>query len=144
MLYFAFVLLQNHSKCNSYFIFYKISRFNCCQNYKWIYQTFTLYFNHVPRKVNKRDIFEIGLIPHSSRIEILQIVPVAYAENFHVGGVWVRIIWWSFVFGWRCLWSHNLTSFPRFQTNVLAKFVDTIMHIFLHPLPLFHVSLHWI
>jgi len=68
---------------------------------------------------------------------------VAYVENFH-GGFWVSIVWWSFVFGLRCLWRHNLTSFPRFQTNVLAKFVDIIMHIFLHPLPLFHVALHWI
>ena len=68
--------------------------------------------------------------------------PVAYAENFH-GGFWFRVIRWSFVFGVRCLWRHNLTSCPCFQTNVLAKFVDIIMHIFLHALPLFHVSLHW-
>jgi len=27
---------------------------------------------------------------------------VAYAENFH-GGFWFRVIWWSFVFGVRCL-----------------------------------------
>ena len=48
---------------------------------------------------------------------------VAYAENFH-GGVWFKVIWWLFVFGVRCLWRHNLTSFPCLQTNVLAKFVD--------------------
>jgi len=36
-------------------------------------------------------------------------------------GVWFRVIWWSF--GVRCLWRHNLTSLPCFQTNVLAKFV---------------------
>jgi len=35
---------------------------------------------------------------------------------------WFRVIWWSF--GVCCLWCHNLTSFPCFQTNVLAKFVD--------------------
>jgi len=29
-------------------------------------------------------------------------VSVAYAENFH-GGVWLRVIWWLFVFGVRCL-----------------------------------------
>jgi len=69
--------------------------------------------------------------------------PVAYAENFHRGG-WLRVIWWLFAFGVRCLLRHYLTSFTCFQTNVLAKFVDVIMHIFLHPLPLFHVSLHWI
>ena len=69
--------------------------------------------------------------------------PVAYAKSF-MGGVWLRVVWWLFVYGLRCLWRHNLTSFPCFQTNVLAKFVDIIMHIFLHPLPLFHVSLHWI
>jgi len=65
-------------------------------------------------------------------------------RKFSWGGVWLRVIWWSFVFGVRCLWRHNLTSFPCFQTNVLAKFVDVIMHVFIHPLPLFHVSLHWI
>ena len=43
-------------------------------------------------------------------------------------GGWFRVIWWSFV---RCLWRHNLTSFPCFQTNVLAKFVD-IKCIFLY------------
>jgi len=31
-------------------------------------------------------------------------------------------IWWSFVFGVRCFWRHNLTSYSCFQ----AKFVDTI------------------
>ena len=30
--------------------------------------------------------------------------------------------WWSFVFGVRCLWRHNLTSYSCFQ----AKFVDII------------------
>jgi len=68
---------------------------------------------------------------------------VTYAENFHGGGVCFRVIWWSFVFGVRCLWRQNLTSCPCFQTNILAKFVDKIMHIFLHALPLFHMSLHW-
>jgi len=56
---------------------------------------------------------------------------VAYAENFHGGGFWFRVIWWSFVFGVRCLRRHSLTSFRCFQTNVLAKFVD-IKCIFLH------------
>ena len=55
------------------------------------------------------------------------LLTVAYAENFH-GGVWFRVIWWSF--GVRCLWRHNLTSFSCFQTNVLAKFVDIICIFF--------------
>jgi len=38
----------------------------------------------------------------------------------------IQCICWSFVFGVRCLSRHNLTSFPCFQTNILAKFVDTI------------------
>jgi len=54
---------------------------------------------------------------------------VAHAENFH-GGFWFMVIWWSFVFGVRCLWRHNLTSFSCFQTNVLAKFVDIICIFF--------------
>jgi len=44
-----------------------------------------------------------------------------------MGGFWFRVIWWSFV---RCLWRHNLTSLPCFQTNVLAKFVDIICTFF--------------
>ena len=50
---------------------------------------------------------------------------MAYAENFH-GGVSFGGIWSSFAFGVRSLWRHNLTSYSCFQTNVLAKFVDTI------------------
>jgi len=65
-------------------------------------------------------------------------------QKIFMGGFWFRVIWWSFVFGVRYLWRHNLTSFPCFQTNVLATFLDIVMHIFLHPLPLFHVALHWI
>jgi len=44
-----------------------------------------------------------------------------------MGGFWFRVIWWSFA---RCLWRHNLTSFPCFQTNVLAKFVDILCIFF--------------
>jgi len=33
--------------------------------------------------------------------------------------------WWSLLLDIRCLWRHNMTSFSRLQTNVLAKFVDT-------------------
>ena len=40
------------------------------------------------------------------------------------------VTWWSFVFGVRCLWRHNLASCPYFQTNVLAKFVDIICIFF--------------
>ena len=41
---------------------------------------------------------------------------------------------WSYgghLLGVRCLWRHNLTSYLCYQTNVLAKFVDTIV-IFFH------------
>ena len=51
-------------------------------------------------------------------------------RKFSLGGSWFRIIWWLFVFGVWCLWHHNLTSFPCFQTNVLAKFVDIICIFF--------------
>jgi len=66
--------------------------------------------------------------------------PEAYAENFLGGGLvqghMVVICIWCALF--------VTSQFDvMFQTNVLAKFVDIIMHIFLHALPLFHVSLHW-
>jgi len=41
-------------------------------------------------------------------------------------GVSFSGIWWSFIFGVRCLWRHNLMPYPCFQTNVLVKFVDII------------------
>jgi len=44
-------------------------------------------------------------------------------QKILMGGGWFKVIWWLFVFGVHCLWRHNLTSFPCFQTNVLAKFV---------------------
>ena len=50
---------------------------------------------------------------------------VAYAENFHGGGFGS-----SFVFSVCCLWRHNLTSFPCFRANILAKFVDIICIFF--------------
>ena len=43
----------------------------------------------------------------------------------------------SFAFSVRCLWRHNLTSFPCFQTNVLAKFVDIICMFFYTHSPYF-------
>jgi len=46
-------------------------------------------------------------------------------------------ICWSFVFGVRCLWRHNLTSYSCFQTNVLAKFVDIICIFFYTRSPYF-------
>jgi len=48
-------------------------------------------------------------------------VAVAYAENYY-GGSSFSGRWWSFVFGVRCLWRHNLMSYSCFQ----AKLVDTI------------------
>jgi len=37
-----------------------------------------------------------------NRCRLEEVVPVAYTENFH-GGVSFSGIWWSFVFGERCL-----------------------------------------
>jgi len=34
-------------------------------------------------------------------------------------------VWWSLLLDIRCLWRHNMMSYSRLQTNVLAKFVDT-------------------
>jgi len=47
-----------------------------------------------------------------------------------------------FVFGVRCLWRHNLTSYSCFQTNILVKFVDTIYTFFYTHSP--YLLLHWI
>jgi len=55
--------------------------------------------------------------------------PVAYAENFYEGASFCGL-WWSFVFGVRCLWRHNLKSNSFFQTNVLAEIVDIICMLF--------------
>jgi len=38
------------------------------------------------------------------------IAPVAHAENVH-GRVSFSGIWWSFVFGVRCWWRRNMTSY---------------------------------
>jgi len=64
------------------------------------------------------------------------IATVPYAENFD-WGVSFSGIWWSFVNGLRGLWHHNLTSYSCFQTNVLAKFVDTICIFFSTHCPYF-------
>jgi len=58
-------------------------------------------------------------------------------QKIFMGGVWFRVIWWSFVFGVRCLWRQNLTSYSCFQTNVLAKFVDKICIFFYTHSPYF-------
>jgi len=55
--------------------------------------------------------------------------PVAYAENFHGGGS-LSGMRWPFLFRVRCLRRHNCTSYSCFQTNVLAKFVDTMCIFF--------------
>jgi len=34
-------------------------------------------------------------------------------------------IWWRLLLDIRCLWRHNMTTYSRLHTNVLAKFVDT-------------------
>jgi len=33
-------------------------------------------------------------------------------------------VWWPLLLHIHCLWHHNMTSYTRLQTNVLAKFVD--------------------
>jgi len=43
-------------------------------------------------------------------------------QKIFMGRVSFSCIWWSFVFGVRFLWRHNLTSYSCFQ----AKFVDII------------------
>jgi len=68
--------------------------------------------------------------------------PVAYAEKFH-GGFSFSGIWWSFVFGVRSLWRHNLMSYSCFQTNVLAEFVDiTGIFFYRHSLVLCVIALN--
>jgi len=68
-------------------------------------------FTHVDRKGFKGNLLEnLNLIFvmvrwYNERISCSR--SVAYAENFHEGGPFSGI-WWSFVFGVRCLWRHNL------------------------------------
>jgi len=93
-------------------------------------------FQSEPAKINKGQLRQQALLTYNLK---------KIAENFwstesnaETSGVsrkfsWgrcFRVIWWSFLFGVRCLWRHNLTSFPCFQTNVLAKFVDIICTFF--------------
>jgi len=47
-------------------------------------------------------IYKLALLFTRDTLTPLQMQSVAYAGNFH-GGVWLRVIWWSFVFGLRCL-----------------------------------------
>jgi len=61
---------------------------------------------------------------------------VAYVENFREG-VSFSGMWWSFVFGVRYLWRHNLTSYSSFPTNFLAKFVDILCMLFYTHSPYF-------
>ena len=50
-------------------------------------------------------------------------------RKFSLGGLFSGL-WWSFAFGVRCLWRHNLKSYSVSQTNVLAKFVYIIFMLF--------------
>jgi len=34
-------------------------------------------------------------------------------------------VWWLLLLIFFCLWRHNITSYSRWQTNVLSKFFDT-------------------
>ena len=55
-------------------------------------------------------------------------------------------IWWSLLLDICNLWGHNMTSYSRLQTNVLAKFVDTNWILFYTHSPcsfLYNVSLWW-
>jgi len=47
-------------------------------------------------------------------------------RKFHEGEGSFSGLLWSFEFGVRYLWRKNLKSYLYFQTNVFAKFVDTI------------------
>jgi len=65
---------------------------------------------------------------------------VANAENFH--GVASFSIRWSFVFGVRYLWRHNLTSYFMFPNQRFGEICWHNMRILLHLIPLFYVSLN--
>jgi len=74
---------------------------------------------------------------------IKTLASVAYAENFHG---WGFIQWHMAVI---CIWCalfvrHNLTPWSCFPKQRFGEVCSHNMHIFLHPLALFHVSLHWI
>ena len=58
-------------------------------------------------------------------------------QKIFIGEFSLSGTWWSFVFGLRCLWRHNLTTFTCFQTNVLAKSVDIIYTFFYIHTPYF-------
>jgi len=65
---------------------------------------------------------------------------VAYAENFYGVGSFSGI-GKTLVFGVRCLWRHNVIFlFPNLR---FGEIIWHNMHILLHALPLFYVSLHW-
>jgi len=51
-------------------------------------------------------------------------------QKIFMGGTSFSGIWWSFVFGVRCLWRQNLKSYSRLQTNVVAKLIDIICIFF--------------
>ena len=51
-------------------------------------------------------------------------------------------IWWSFVFGVRSLWRHNLTPYSYFPNQCHGEVSWHNMHMLLHALPLFYVSVH--
>jgi len=43
-------------------------------------------------------------------------------------------VWWLLLLHVRCLWHHNMTSYPCFQTNNFSQFVDRICILFYsHP-----------
>jgi len=71
-------------------------------------------------------IWEIVLTPGQWRAEVwwcpgrlLDWMPPYQILVFSSG------VWWSLLLDLRCSWRHNMTSYSRLQTNVLAKFVDT-------------------
>ena len=66
----------------------------------------------------------IGLIDSATRMQ-----DQWRKQKIFMGG-FIQLHMMVFVFGVRCFWRHNLTSFSRFRTNVLAKFVDTICIFF--------------
>jgi len=63
-------------------------------------------------------------------VTLAGVIPTSGVRRKFSWGVSFSGIWCSFVFGVRCLCRHNLTSYSCFQTNVFAKFVDTVCIFF--------------
>jgi len=87
-------------------------------NYKELIKIFLFGHLDLPRDTSVFQLLKQTCLFHGAR------------RKFSWSGGSFSGIWWPFVFGVRCLWRHNLTSYSCFQTNVLAKCVDTICRFF--------------